>query len=77
MTNIELVKNRLIDRILVTRNLELLEAVDELLTTGRDKEILSFSSQQIELLMMSEQDIRDGNLIPETDLTMQDINEQG
>ncbi len=76
MTNIELVKNRLIDRILVTRNLELLEAVDELLTTETCEEILSFSSQQIELLTMSEQDIRDGRLIPETDLNIMDVNDQ-
>ena len=72
MTSIEMVKNRLIDRILVTRNRELLEAVDKLLTYTQDEEILALSSEQIELLMMSEQDIKYGNIISETDLKKSD-----
>jgi hypothetical protein len=73
MTSIDMVKNRLIDRILVTKNRDLLEAVDKLLTFTQHDEILTLSSQQIELLMMSEQDIIDGNLISETDLKKLDI----
>ena len=68
MTSIDMVKNRLIDRIIVSKNRDLLEALDKLLTFTQNEEILTLSSQQIELLMMSEQDIQDGNLISETDL---------
>jgi hypothetical protein len=68
MTSVDMVRNRLIDRILVTKNRDLLEAVDKLLKCTQDDEVMKLSSEQIELLMISEQDIADGNLIPETDL---------
>jgi hypothetical protein len=73
MTSIDMVKNRLIDKILVTQNRDLLEAVDKLLTFTNNDDIVTLSSQQIEMLMMSEQDIMDGNLITETDLKKLDI----
>ena len=67
-----MVKNRLIDRILVTKNGELLEAVEKLLTYTQSEEVLALSSEQIELLMMSEMDIKYGNLISESDLKKSD-----
>jgi hypothetical protein len=68
MTNIEMVKNRLIDRILVTGNRELLEAAEKLLSSDEKEDIFHLSSYQIEMLMMSEQDIKEGNLISENEL---------
>jgi hypothetical protein len=73
MTSIEIVKNRLIDRILVTQNQELLEAVDKLFTSTQREEIFNLSSDQVELLLMSEQDIASGNIVSEKDLKMQDV----
>jgi len=63
-----LLKNRLIDKILVSGNLELLENIDKMLTETQNDNIYVLSSEEIELLMMSDQDIKYGNIISEEDL---------
>jgi hypothetical protein len=68
MTKMNLLKNRLIDKILVSRNLELLENVEKLLTETQNENFYVLSSEEIELLMMSDQDIKYGNIISEEDL---------
>jgi len=68
MTNIDTVKNRLIDKILVSKNEQLLLAIENIFASTQKDEVISFSSEQLELLMMSEQDIKDGKLISESDL---------
>ncbi len=68
MTTIQKTKNRLINRILSTKNESLLEAVDTIFATAQPSEILSLSDEQIEMLMMSEADIASGNLISEEEL---------
>jgi len=65
MTNLDNVKNRLIDRILVTHNLDFLVAVENLFSSAQKEDIYNLSSEQVELLMMSEQDISEGRLIDE------------
>lgn len=68
MTALENIKNRLIDRILVTKNEQLLNAIDSIFNSTQTDEKLSLNSHQIEMLMMSENDIEKGNLISESDL---------
>ena len=68
MTKINLLKNRLIDKIMVSRNLELLENVEKMFTEVQNENIYVLSSEEIELLMMSDQDILYGNIISEEDL---------
>jgi len=68
MTAIQKTKNRLINRILATKNESLLDAVDVIFATAQPSEILSLSEEQIEMLMMSEADIASGNLISEEEL---------
>jgi hypothetical protein len=68
MTKMNLLKNRLIDKILVSGNLELLENIDKMLTETQNDNIYVLSSEEIELLMMSDQDIKYGNIISEEDL---------
>jgi hypothetical protein len=68
MTKINLLKNRLIDKIMVSRNLELLENVEKMFAEVQNENIYVLSSEEIELLMMSDQDILYGNLISEEDL---------
>ena len=72
MTALENIKNNLIDRILATKNEKLLEAIDRIFTSTQADEIISLSSEQIEMLSMSERDIEAGNFISESDLDKQD-----
>lgn len=72
MTTIQKTKNRLINRILSTKNESLLDAVDTIFATAQPSEILSLSEEQIEMLLMSEADITSGNLISEEELDQLD-----
>ncbi len=72
MKTIGIVKNRLIDRIMLTNNEQLLNAIDSLFNSTQAGDKLSFDSHQIEMLMMSENDIQQGELISETDLKNED-----
>lgn len=70
MAAIELIKTRLIDKILATKNRKSLEAIDTFFFSAlkEEDEILKLSSEQIEMLLMSEEDIKNNNLITETEL---------
>ena len=72
MTTIESIKNRLVDRILSSGNEELLEAIENLFVSTQKENITPLSSEQIEMLIMSEQDIKYGKLISESDLDKHD-----
>jgi phosphopantetheine adenylyltransferase len=68
MTTIDSIKNRLIDKILVARNEQLLEAIENIFLSTQKREVMSLSSEQIEMLLMSEQDINNGDLVSESEL---------
>jgi hypothetical protein len=72
MTGIETIKNNLIDRILATRNEKLLQAISNIFESIQTDDIVSLSSEQIEMLLMSEKDIESGNLISESELNESD-----
>lgn len=72
MTALENIKNSLIDRILATKNEKLLEAIDRIIDSTQSDEKISLSSEQIEMLSMSERDIIEGNLISESELNKRD-----
>lgn len=72
MTTIQSTKNKLISRILVTKNEDLLAAMETIFATAQQSEIVSLSSEQIEMLLMSESDIASGNLISEVELDQLD-----
>lgn len=72
MTTLENIKNRLIDRILVTKNEQLLRAIDTIFNSTQSEEKLALNSHQIKMLMMSENDIQQGNLISEAELEKDD-----
>lgn len=73
MKTLESIKNNLIDSILVTRNEQLLEAVQSIFDATQSEEIISLSSQQIEMLAMSEDDILNGKLVSESELDKRDL----
>jgi len=72
MTALDTIKSKLIDRIMVTKNEKLLKAIEAIFSSTQLEEIHSLDSHQIEMLQMSENDIREGNLISENDLEKSD-----
>jgi hypothetical protein len=72
MNTLDNIKNRLIDKILLTSNADLLDAIDSILNATQTEHALKLNSYQLEMLMMSEKDIEDGALISETDLEKED-----
>lgn len=68
MTGIESIKNNLIDRILATRNEKILLAISNIFESIQTDDVLLLSSEQIEMLLMSEKNIENGNLISESEL---------
>jgi predicted GNAT family acetyltransferase len=74
MASIEIIKTRLIDRILATSNQGLLEAIDNILTSPHNAadEVYELTAEQIEMLMMSEEDIKYGRLITQEELDKTD-----
>ncbi len=72
MTAIDSIKNRLIDRILATKNEKLLVAISNIFESTQSDNVVSLSSEQIEMLLMSEKDIENGDLISESELNKSD-----
>jgi hypothetical protein len=68
MTTLDNVKHRLIDKILTATNEQLLEAIENIFVSMQTDEILPLTTEQIEMLMMSEKDIENGNLVSEYEL---------
>ena len=72
MNALENIKNSLIDRILATRNERLLEAIKSILDSTLSEEIVGLSTEQIEMLSMSEKDIEEGKFVSEAALSKSD-----
>jgi hypothetical protein len=74
MASIEIIKTRLIDKILASSNQGLLEAIDSIFTTSQNAvdDVYELTSEQIEMLMMSEEDIKYGRLIAQEELDKSD-----
>lgn len=68
MKNIEIIKNRLIDRVLATNNEKLLKAIESIFDSTNEEERVMYSSEQIEMLQISDMDIKKGNIVSEEDL---------
>ena len=72
MNALENIKNSLIDRILATRNERLLDAIKNIFDSTQSEEMIALSTEQIEMLSMSENDIEDGKLVSESELSKRD-----
>lgn len=72
MNTLENIKNSLIDRILATKNEQLLEAIKSIFDSTQLEEIISLSTEQIEMLSMSDKDIEEGKLVSESELSKRD-----
>ena len=72
MNALENIKNSLIDRILATRNERLLDAIKNIFDSTQSEEMIALSTEQIEMLSMSEKEIEDGKLVSESELNKRD-----
>ena len=72
MNTLDNIKNSLIDRILASRNEQLLEAIKTIFDSNPSEEIVSLTTEQIEMLAMSENDIENGKLVSEAELSERD-----
>lgn len=72
MENLQKLRNKVIDRVMVSENSELLEAIEKILSSTEAEERINLTSEQVEMLMMSEDDILNNRLISEEDLEKQD-----
>lgn len=72
MNTLEKIRTRLIDRIMLTENEKLLVAMEKILNTSMQNDKLELTAEQIELLLLSEKDISNGNLISEEELEILD-----
>lgn len=72
MKTLESLKSRLIDKIMVAKNEKLLVAIETIMNSAETDERLQLDSYQIEMLLLSEEDIENGNIISESDLTKAD-----
>jgi hypothetical protein len=68
MTTLESIKNRLVDRILAVQDEKFLEAVEKIFVTKQKEEIVKLYPEQREMLMMSDADIAEGNVVSESEL---------
>jgi len=73
MTTLDILRNSLIDRIIATNNEKLLCAIANIFESTQVEEKVQLSSEQIEMLMMSEKDIKSGKLISDDDLRKTDL----
>ena len=73
MTTLEILKNSLIDKIIATKNEKLLQTLANIFESTQPEETIQLSSKQIEMLMMSEDDIKHEKLILEDELRKIDL----
>ncbi|PXY41830.1 hypothetical protein DMB65_04505 [Flavobacterium cheongpyeongense] len=72
MNALDNIKNSLIYSVLATKNERLLEAINSIFDSTQSEEIVALSSEQIEMLLMSEEDIQTGKIISESELSKRD-----
>lgn len=72
MSPIDTLRSKLIDKILVTENEQLLEAIDSIFSSTSDSDIYKLNSHEIELLKMSEEDIKAGRIMSHEELAKRD-----
>ena len=68
MTTLDRIKIKLIDKINLTQNEQLLSTIDNIFDSNQSKQLFVLSDEQIEMLEMSERDIENGDLISAKEL---------
>ena len=68
MKPVDSIRNKLIDKILAIQNADFLKALDKLVSSSAQADKVILSSEQKEMLRMSQADIEAGNVISHSDL---------
>lgn len=74
MATVDNVRNGLIDKILSIKNKDFLIALDKLITSSSsESEIVELTDEQLKMLEMSEQDIKNGKLISQESMDKRNL----
>lgn len=68
MKPVDSIRNKLIDNILAIQNADFLKALDKLVSSSAQADKVILSSEQTEMLRMSQEDIKAGDVISHSDL---------
>ena len=67
MKPVDSIRTKLIDKILAIQNADFLKALDNLVSSTSQADKVALSSEQMEMLLMSEKDIAEENFISHSD----------
>ena len=70
MATLDSIKNNLIDHILATDNEKLLTAIMDILDSSAGSDVVRFSSEQLEMIAMGEEDIANNRLVSEQEISI-------
>ncbi len=74
MSTTDILRNNIIDKLLTISNKDYLSALYQLVKTSSvDKDIVELSEEQILMLQLSDEDIKNGRLISQTQLDKDDL----
>lgn len=74
MSTTDILRNNIIDKLLTISNKDYLSALYQLVKTSAvDKDIVELSEEQILMLQLSDEDIKNGRLISQTQLDKDDL----
>ena len=74
MSTTDILRNNIIDKLLTISNKDYLSALYQLgKTSSVDKDIVELSEEQILMLQLSDEDIKNGKLISQTQLDKDDL----
>lgn len=74
MSATDILRNNIIDKLLTISNKDYLSALYQLVKTSAvDKDIVELSEEQILMLQLSDEDIKNGKLISQTQLDKDDL----
>ncbi|MES2138078.1 MAG: hypothetical protein V4511_00115 [Bacteroidota bacterium] len=74
MSTTDILRNNIIDKLLTISNKDYLSALYQLVKTSAvDKDIVELSEEQILMLQLSDEDIKNGKLISQTKLDKDDL----
>lgn len=74
MSNVDLIRNGLIDKILAIRNKDFLEALDKIVSSSNNtEEIIELSDVQKALLQLSEDDLAAGRTISQEEMMKRNL----
>ena len=74
MDSINILKNRLIDKIFASQNSQLLERIEKLIDSKSDtsESLVHLNSEQLEMLLMGVEDVKQGRFISQEELDDRD-----